>query len=61
MFKKQLEDEIERIKLSRKTMMEERETEEDILREQKDRYCLPFPIVEADLFNKINKIETFIN
>lgn len=32
MFKKQLEDEIERIKLSRKALIEEKESEEDLLR-----------------------------
>jgi hypothetical protein len=35
MFRKQIEDEIERIKLSRKALIEDREGEEDLLREQK--------------------------
>lgn len=61
MFKKQLEDEIERIKLSRKALIEDREGEEDFLREQKDRYALPYPIAEVTVLGNIKAIDQFLS
>ena len=61
MFKKQMEDEIERIKLSRKALIEDREGEDDFLREQKERYVLPFPIVELCVLKDVKPIKQFIS
>lgn len=40
MFQKKLEDEMERIKLSRRTMVDEREGEEDNIKEERGRWNL---------------------